>query len=173
VTLETVNRSKVTCTSETGTGTYISTQQVGGVTLTLTGCTHLGQQCTSSGQAAGEIAMPAMAGYLGIDTVGSSPSKDKIGLVLYPADERFEFECATTLVVGRGSVILPLSANKMLTTAKLKLSQSKGKQKPAGFAEESGLVLGLTFEAASPEQAGLALALKLTNEEPVEVNSVV
>ena len=84
-----------------------------------------------------------------------------------------EFSCGSTTVAIRGSVIVPISANKMLLAVKLDASASKGKQNPESFVDEPNDILEESFNGAAFEQTGLTLASTQTNEEEVEVNSVV
>ena len=177
-TLETVKGSKVTCETETGTGEYTgsSLTTVGGVVLTFGGCESLGQKCSTAHAADGEIVTNQLEGVLGITELGENSAKDKIGLDLFPVGRTgfvMEFSCGATPVSARGSLIVPLPANKMLLTFKLKYSASKGKQKPESFVGESKDVLEASFNGAPFEQAGLTLTTTQTNEEEVEVNSVV
>jgi hypothetical protein len=61
----------------------------------------------------------------------------------------------------------------MKPTAVLAFAQTKGKQKPERFVGEAKDVLEASFNGGPFEQAGLALKTNQTNEEKVEVNSVV
>lgn len=73
---------------------------------------------------------------------------------------------------ARGSVIVPLTANKMLTTVNLKAKAAKGKQKPEEFVEGAKEVLEESLNGAPFAQAGLTMEITQGNAEPVEVNSV-
>jgi YVTN family beta-propeller protein len=178
VTLETVNGSKVTCTGETSTGEYTGLKTVGDVVLTLTGCELVSSKakCASAGGATGEIVTKQLEGQLGIDTLGETAAKDKIGLDLFPVGKTgplMEFSCAGTTVSVQGSVIVPVTANKMLLTVNVRASAKKGKQKPENFVGDLKNVFDESFNGAAVEQAGLTFTTTQTNEEPVEVNSVV
>ena len=178
VTLKTVRGSKVTCTGETSTGEYTSLKTVGGVVVTLTGCelASSNAKCASAGGGPGEIVTKQLDGVLGINTLGETAAKNKIGLDLFPvgkAGPLMEFSCAGTTVSVQGSVIVPVTANKMLLTVTVKASAAKGKQRPENFVGGSKDVLEEAFNDEVVEQAGLALKTTQTNEEPVEVNSVV
>jgi hypothetical protein len=177
VTLQTVKGSKVTCTGETSTGEYTSLKTVGGVVLALTGCelARLKAKCASAGRAPGEIVTKQLEGRLGIDTLGETAAKNKIGLDLFADGQTgslMEFSCATTTVSVRGSVIVPVTANKMLLTVTVKASATTGKQKPENFVGEPKDILEASFSGGVFEQTGLTLTATQTNEEPVEVNSV-
>jgi phosphodiesterase/alkaline phosphatase D-like protein len=176
VTLETVKAAKVTCTGQTGAGEYTGSKTIGGLTLSFTGCERLGEKCSSAGASAGEVLTSPLAGQLGVTFVGETRLTDRIGLDLLPAagpGTFMEFTCGTAVVTVRGSVIVPVSANVMKPTAVLAFAQTKGKQKPERFVGEAKDVLEASFNGGPFEQAGLALKTNQTNEEKVEVNSVV
>ncbi len=175
-TLETVKGTKVTCAGETGTGSYTGDRTVGGVVLTLTGCELSGEKCSSTGAATGEVVSSALEGTLGVEKLGASESKDRIGLDLFPvgrAGSLTAFSCGATSVVLRGSAIVPVTANKMSLSSPLKFKASKGKQKPEGFVEEAPDVLEASFAGGAYEQIGLTLTATQTDEEDVEVNAAV
>jgi hypothetical protein len=116
VKLETASGSKLTCTGEASGGTYTGDKTVGNVVLTLTGCALSGESCASAGAAPGEIVSNSLEGVLGVETVGANESKDKLGLDLSPTGgvgSVMEFSCGSTPVAVRGSVIVPVKANKM------------------------------------------------------------
>jgi hypothetical protein len=172
-TFETVKGSKVVCTTEAGSGEYTGNKTVAGVTLTFTGCERLGEQCTSTGAASGEIVTDALEGVLGVEKLGETVVKNKIGLDLFPvgnAGPVIDFSCGATDVSVRGSVILPVVASKMLLSTKQKFLASKGKQKPEKFVEGAKDVLEASFNKGAYEQIGLSVKLTQTNEEPIEVN---
>jgi hypothetical protein len=174
-TLETVKGSKVICTSETGTGEYTGLKTVAGVVLTLTGCERLGEQCTSTGAALGELVTSSLEGVIGIEKLGATAKENKIGLDLSPIETSgpvLEFSCGATEVSVRGSVILPQVANKMLLGAKLKFLATRGKQKPEKFVEGAKDVLEASFDKGAYEQIGLAVKVTQINAEAIEINTV-
>ncbi len=179
VTLETIKGTKVTCTGEASSGEYSSSRTVGGVVLRLSGCELTGNviaKCASSGAASGKIITKALEGALGVEKLGTTSAKNKIGLALYPVGKAgllAEFTCGATKVAVRGSVILPLKADKMEPTLALKAKATKGKQKPESFAGGAKDVLEESFNGGSFEQAGLTAAVTLENGEDVEINTVV
>ncbi|MGD0452191.1 MAG: hypothetical protein ABSB69_01215 [Solirubrobacteraceae bacterium] len=176
VTFETVKRSKVTCTGATGLGRYTGYKAVGGVSLTLTGCERSGERCSSAGAGAGEIVSRPLEGVLGVEQLGASASQDKIGLDLFPvgrAGSLIAFSCGVSTASLRGSVIVPVKANRMSLASTLKFKASKGRQKPEGFAGEARDVLEASFDEGPFEQAGLTATVTQANEEAVEVNPVV
>jgi hypothetical protein len=176
-TLETVKGSKVNCTGETSAGEYTGMKTVGNVVLAFTGC-ELAQgkaKCASPGAAAGEVVSVPLEGMLGMETLGTTSASNKIGLDLYPAGKKgplVVFDCASTTVLVQGSIIVPLTENKMLTVVTLKATTSKGIQKPESFVEEPVDVLEESFNGSNAEQAGLKITTVLTTEEAVEVNTV-
>jgi alpha-tubulin suppressor-like RCC1 family protein len=175
LTLETVKGSKVTCTGETSTGEYTGLKTVGGVVLTLTGCERSSEKC-ASGMVAGEIVSRSLEGVLGVEKLGASSSKNKIGLDLYSVGKTgalLEFSCGSTTASVQGSVIVPVKADKMSLTQTLKFKATKGKQKPESFVGDPKDILEASFDAAPFEQTGLTLSATQFNKESVEVNSVV
>jgi hypothetical protein len=177
VTLQPVKGSKVTCTSETGTGEYTAAKTVGGVLLTFTGCERLGDNCSTAEAAAGEVVTTPLEGVLGSTKLGETTIKNQIGLDLFPVGKTgavMEFSCGTTPVSVRGSVIGVTAKNAMKLTSPLTYAAStKGKQKPESFVGEPKDVLEASFGEEPFEQIGLILKGIVTNEEKVEVNSVV
>jgi hypothetical protein len=172
VTLEAVNRTKLTCSGESGSGDITGRKTVGSVVLTFTGCESAGSKCTTSGQAEGEIASVGLEGTLGAITITEKEGKETIhpGLDLFPVGKvgaLFAYTCAggepQTL---SDSVIAPVTAGKMQTVSTLKFSQSAGLQKPEAFEESPTDVL----RSGIGEQVGLSLNALLTTEEAVEIN---
>jgi hypothetical protein len=172
VTLETVNRTKLTCSGASGTGDITGRKTVGSLLVTFTGCESAAKKCTTSGHAEGEIASNALEGALGVERITIKEGKEiaHIGLDLFPvgkAGPLFAYTCVggepQTL---SGSVIAPVAAGKMQTSSTLKFSQAAGLQKPEAL--EGGPTDVLT--SAIGEQVGLSLNAQLTTEEAVEIN---
>ncbi|HTZ64091.1 MAG TPA: hypothetical protein VMB51_08300 [Solirubrobacteraceae bacterium] len=174
ITLEPATGSKVTCTGETSAGRYSGSNTVADVVLTFTGCERAGETC-SSGLTAGEVASSPLEGVLGIEKLGATSSKDKIGLALSPPEEgtTVTFSCGLTNVSVAGSVIVPVAADKMSLAQTLKFKAKKGKQKPQSFAGGPDESLEASLDDAAPVQLGLTMTSTLTSEEPVEINTVV
>jgi hypothetical protein len=178
-TLETKGGTKVACKGETSSGLVISDEHTGGgASITFTGCETGGVECNSVGQGVGTIVTGELKGELGLIKAGETAAKDKAGLVI--SDEHTgggasfaEFACAGLSLKVQGSVILPVKANSMLLTATEKFTASKGKQKPEKF--ESGLkeTLEMSLAGGPYEQTGLAMTVIQTNEEKLEINTVV
>jgi hypothetical protein len=82
-----------------------------------------------------------------------------------------QFTCGATAVSVRGSVIVPLKANKPALDQKLKFKASKRRQIPESFAGEPREVLEESVAAGAYEQAGLSLTATQAREEAVEANA--
>jgi hypothetical protein len=131
---------------------------------------------SSAGAGAGEIVSKTLEGTLGVEQLGASAGQDKIGLDLFTvgnAGPLLAFSCGATTASLRGSVIVPVKANKMSPSATLKFKASKGRQKPEGFAGEAKDVLEASFDEGPFEELGLSTTTTQTSEEPVEVNAAV
>jgi hypothetical protein len=175
VTLDPVTGAKVTCTDATGAGEYRASNAVAGVVLALTGCARSGESC-SSGAVAGEISSNPLEGVLGIERLGATANRDKIGLELFPAGGTgavMEFSCGLTSVSVQGQVIVPLATDKMSAKQTLKFKAAKGVQKPQSFATGPAHVLEASFDQAPLVQIGLTMTATLADGEALEVNSVV
>ncbi len=177
--LYTAGKHVISCTGETGSGEYSGPKSVADVTITLTGCQLAGVgSCQSSEAASGEVALNALEGELGvIATSTEGPLKNKIGTDLKPASGMTlaAFACAGTPVLVTGSVIAEVQRDSMKLTASLKfVASSKGIQKPTRFEDgEEDVLLTKLGESGAVEQSGLKMTTVQTNEEKVEVNSVV
>lgn len=173
LTLEAVNRTKVTCSGESGTGEITGRKTVGNILVTFTGCESAGSKCSTSGLAEGEIRSESLEGALGVERITINKEGKEvlhIGLDLFPAGKAgplLEYGCAGgTPQTLSGSVIGSVAAGKMQTSSTLKFSQSAGLQKPEAFEDGSRDVL----TNAIGEQVGLSLNALLSTEEPVEIN---
>jgi hypothetical protein len=172
--LATRTGAKVTCLGETGVGDYTETTQVDDVKFTFTGCEQGGQSCESAGAEQGEVVSRPLEGTLGVEKLGASASKDKVGLDLFPDSHSgalLEFACGATDVSVRGSVIAPMRANKMAATAALDFKASKGRQKPENFVDLPKDVLEASFGGGAYEQAGLTLLSTQTSGEALEIDT--
>jgi hypothetical protein len=176
-TFETVFGTKITCKTATGTGEYTGTKTVGQVLITLKGCETSGGVVTSPGQPEGTIVLKPLMGVLGVEKKGETRQKDTIGLDLFPQETGglvLEAACAGLPITMRGSLISsPLIKNKMLVPAPVNFIAKSGKQKPERFEGEPRDVLESNTNGGPFEQAGLTLHMTQTNEEAIEVNSVV
>ena len=175
VTLKSVKGFKITCTGETGSGEYSGLKTVAHVVMTLTGCEAAGLKCSSFGAAPGEAVSGTLEGVLGLETVGGKSASDKIALALFPAGRAgalLQIVCGTSTVSVSGTVLVPVTANKALSSAALKLTAVDGKQRPESFAGEPAEVLQASINGGAEEQMGLTASLTRINEEPIEINTV-
>ncbi|HEV7585914.1 MAG TPA: fibronectin type III domain-containing protein [Solirubrobacteraceae bacterium] len=169
------SKEKVTCTGESGSGQITGSKTVGDVMITLTGCESLGGKCTSSGLAEGELQTATLEGALGVERVTEVLGKETVhaALGLHPVGKSgpfLEFTCATNGIWSlSGSIIAPVTSGKTLKTTAFKLVASGGRQKPESF--EGGVHEVLVNALA--EQVGVSLTATQTNDEAVEVNTVV
>ena len=176
--LVTVGKHVISCTGESGTGEYSGPKTVANVTITLTGC-HLGElgSCQSIKAAEGEVVLTTLDGELGvIATSAEGPTQNKIGTDLKPASGEVvaAFSCGVTPVLVSGSVIAQVPGDQMkLSPAMTLAATAKGVQKPSRFEGGEEDVLVTRLGEASAEQSGLSMKIVQTNEEKVEVNSVV
>jgi hypothetical protein len=175
--LETTTGLRVECAGASSVGEYTGAKTVGNVVTTFTECEFAeAYVCQSPGAKAGEIVSASLQGALGVIKAEGLPTNDKIGLDLFPTSGSVvsEIECGgffTVLVTG--SVIHQVGINKMLLEENEKFIQKKGSQKPEKFEGQPADVLESTVGIGSPIQSGLGLLTRLTNEEKIEVNSVV
>jgi alpha-tubulin suppressor-like RCC1 family protein len=175
-TLETTGKTKVTCTGERSNGHYEGTKEVNGVIITLTGCEFSTKKCSSAGVAEGEVVSNTLEGALGWETKTSELTTSKVALDLIPVEKTglvAAFTCGTTPIDVRGSIIVPVTKDKMLAVANLAYVASKGKQKPERFEGEAADVLEASFSGGSFAQLGLTVKAKQTSEEEVEINAFV
>ncbi len=167
VTLEGTSKRKVTCTRAAIAGT-ISSTGVSGETIRFFGCTSVGEPCTGSGLATGEITTSTLQGRLAWE----SKARNEVVLALTPVAQPFmQYTCgagAATTVTG--SILEPVKAAKMETTSKVKLKASKGKQTPESLEGGERHVLSSSTGGGPAEQTGLTLTATQTNEEALEVN---
>ena len=171
-----VGGAELTCTAEKGTGEYTGAKTVGGVVLTLNGCAFAGSKCSTAGAREGEVITKALVGELGVIKVSTEgPLHNEIGLDLKPASGEAiaEFACSSVAGKWRGSVIVPVTSDKMAASMSLKYAATNGKQKPESFAGLPKDVIESSLGASTFEQSAWVLSSTLTNAEKIEVNSVV
>ena len=176
VTLETASRAKVTCSGETSAGEFTSPRTVGGLILKFDGCALAGFKCTTAHQAEGKIVTSTLEGTLGVYKMAAKPAGNKVGLELSPAGKAgtfMEFSCGGTSVSVKGSVIVPLTANKTLPTIDLQAKASNGKQKPENFVGGPKEILEASTNGEPDEPIGLTVAVTEENGEELEVDTVV
>lgn len=173
--LETIGGTPLFCRAGTGSGEYTGPKSVGNVVLTLTGCETGSLKCNSAGQPSGTAVFGPLEGALGIVKKGATPVQDKIGLDLFSGAKEglvTHVECAGLQISVQGSVIVPVMANSMKLNATLKFKQAKGKQKPEQFEGQPRDVLEWNTDGGPFEQAGMGFEAAQTNEEKIEINTV-
>jgi hypothetical protein len=173
--LETVKGTKLTCTGGTSTGEFLG-EADGRKTMTFTGCTTSGFQCSSAGEPEGTVRSALLKTTYGFITKkivkGKVSAMVGVSLEGVASTTFTEFECAGLPVVIRGGVIGVIApVNKMTTTFKAKFTGAKGEQKPDKF--EGGSVdekiLDVSVGGGPFEEAGLVSAETITPEEKVEL----
>lgn len=173
--LETVGKTQVVCEGEGSTGEYTGNKTVGKVVSTFTKCSAFGHACTTTGAAEGTIVTGPLEGVIGVEETGAEPALNKVGQDLFPIGHTgaiAEFVCSGVPLSITGSIISPVTPNAMKLTTQVKTKEIKGKQKPEAFVGETPDPLMANFSEGPPEQAGETLTTIQTNEEKVEVNSV-
>lgn len=165
----------VHCKSESGEGAYSGQKTVAGMVMKLNECVEpLVGSCSTAWAASGEVVTHTLTGVLGVEeTSGEGPSKNKIALSLSPAGGvLFEAGCGGSSVPVRGSVLVPVKANTMALTSKLKFKAKLGKQEPEEFEGGPKEVLEGSFYGHPFEQTGLTLTIEQANEEKVSISSI-
>jgi hypothetical protein len=175
--LETVGKTQMLCEGASASGEYTGNKAIGKVVVTFTKCSAFEASCASSGSAAGTIVTRTLEGTLGVEELGAAPAENVIAEDLYPVGRSgavAEFTCSGLPVKITGSLIAPVPSNSMKLTSPIKFKAAKGKQKPESFVGEPSDVLFTKVGAEGPlEQAGETMTVNQTNEEKIEVNSVV
>jgi hypothetical protein len=171
-TLESVSGEQIQCVADNGTG-EVTTPMTGTAKIILIGCERVlptGKiPCNTPGLPPEQIAITAETrlGY-----IVHTPVKTQVGLDLFNPNLLTSFLCGETRVVLKGSVIGKLTPlNKPVKPGKpftLKLTQSKGHQKPIKFELEPPDFPEISFGGPF-ESAGVASVEKITFAETVEV----
>lgn len=172
-TLETVGKSKVTCTADTDAG-QITGETTGTVTIKFTGCMTKGFACTSPGASSGgEIVTHVLTSTLGyINRVTKEVGIDYAN----PAGALIaEFQCGNILGSVRGSVIGKITPiNKVVKPAghfTVKFGQKGGKQKVTKLAGRPIDILETSLNGGPFEPSGLASTDLIRFAEPVEIKA--
>lgn len=187
VTLETVGKRLVTCTSTSRfSGEYTGPKEAT-LSVNLGECSYsrTGQSCQSSPLKAGVIEASGLEAKLGFIVGGEKPRVGwdlKQPSMVTPAV--FTYECgklpeATVSGSVAGSVIAQVTPiDKMTTETALRYRVTAGKQSPESFENEAKDILTTTFESGFPvksveavEQTGLRTRVVGTSEEPLEVKA--
>jgi hypothetical protein len=173
--LEEVEKYAVGCESESSTGEYTGTKEGKDIVVKFKGCHSTPLTCTSAGHEKGELETKPLAGRL----IWENEKTKKAAIDLFPEKgELFiEFNCEGKLSVAvKGSVLVPVKADKMGETFTLKFKAKHGFQVPEYY-EEGGVkvkdVLLSDFAEKGYDQAGQSETVTVKNEEKLEVNTVV
>jgi hypothetical protein len=180
--LTTTTGEGIGCKNQVASGEATGPKTIKAFNIAFTECAETGQKCTSTNPKAsqtGEIKVKELNGLLGIEKFGETHAKDKVANLFTPASGTIftEFECGGLPVTVRGEVLNPLKANAMKSSATVKFTASKGKQKPEKFATdpagtkrilEASKLIGGGFV-----QAGQSLTTIQTGEEKLEINTLV
>ncbi|HTA36995.1 MAG TPA: hypothetical protein VK761_09795 [Solirubrobacteraceae bacterium] len=176
-TLETVTKTQMTCEGVSSGGQYTGNKTVGNVVVTFTKCSAFEASCATAGSPAGTVVTRTLEGTLGVEELGATPAENAIAEDLFPVGRSGPlavFSCSGLPVTITGSLIAPVQSNAMKPSVSVKFKAAKGKQKPESFAGEPADVLYTKIGSeGSPEQSGETMNVIQTNEEKVEVNSVV
>jgi hypothetical protein len=170
--LETVGHLEVACASESSVGEFSGTKEVKNEIVTFKGCEAAGDQCSTTGASAGELVTKPLEGIVGFE----NKADKKTAFDLYPTGKTglfIEFACSALTVAVRGSVIVPIASDKMLTSTVLKYKATNGKQQVEHFEGGPNDILESTFKGGPFEQAGQTITTTLSTEEKVELNAVV
>jgi hypothetical protein len=170
--LETVGKLGVGCQTETSVGEFSGTKEVKNTVVTFRGCEAAGDKCSTTGAGAGELVTNSLEGVVGFENKAAK----KTAFDLYPAGRTglfIEFACGPLSVAVRGSVLVPITSDKMLTSLKLKYKATKGKQQVEHFEGQPNDILETSFKGGPFEQSGQTITTTLTTEEKIELNAVV
>jgi hypothetical protein len=170
VNVETVGKTKATCTGGTNDGEATG-PKTGTTTLRLTGCEALGFKCATEGAAAGEIVSNVLSTTLGY--IDQATKEVGIAAEAASGGSIAEFKCGAISVTESGSVIGRLTpVDKKVKAGKpfrLKLRQAKGKQKPRAFEGGPTDVLMVSTAGLPPEEAGVSNTVEIRFGETVEL----
>jgi len=173
--LQEAGKYAVGCDAESSTGEYVGTKEARKIVVKFTGCHVPPYVCSSPGHAEGELETKELEGRV----VWKNEAKHEAALDLYPAhgEELFiKFSCGELTVKVRGSILVPIQANKMAATFKLKYKQKGGLQE-VKFYEEGGKliedILEADFEEKGWAKAGQTITATVKNEEELELNTYV
>jgi hypothetical protein len=179
--LETVKGEGVTCKHQTSEGEFTGPKTNRNFNIVFTGCESAGLSCISTNPAAthtGEILVKELLGVIGVEKLGATAEKNKLANLFTPSSGEVltEFECSGLKLVVKGEVMVPITADKMLSAQTVKFKSTKGKQKPERFAEEPAGTKHVLFAENSKLkeffQAGQTLTTVQSGSEAVEASTV-
>jgi hypothetical protein len=179
-TLQEVGKYAVGCESESSTGEYVGTKEARHVVVKFKGCHVPPFVCASPGHPAGELETKELEGRV----VWKNEAKHEASVDLLPTPEKpgelepkfIAFSCGALTVVVRGSVLVPIEANKMASTFKLKFKEKNGFQEVKDYEEGGKLfedILEANFEGKGWAKSGQTITVTVKNEEELELNTYV
>jgi hypothetical protein len=189
-------KQKVVCKGETSSGEVTGPKTNVVNKVVFTGCESSGGKCSTFGAAEGEVRWNDIEGQLVVEKFGYVketktlvPAKNKLANEFTPKGTEYftVFDCGPVTVWVKGHVLSPVTANKMLNATTVKFTALGGNQKPEHVAlsinTETGqetygpeLTLETRFEDFHPaafEESGQTLTTVQTNEEALEINTVI
>lgn len=178
--LETVHKTKVSCTGLAGSGEYTGAKTEV-LHITLSGCEQPGRgSCQNEKSTTGEVALSPLEGELGVIKTAAGTRPPTVGTKLHAGGAQTvfgELECGVgegaVPIVLEGSVIATVTPlDKMTRTVKLKLTGAKGKQKPNAFEGSAADPLLATIGEGKAEAASLAVLVTSTSKEALEVKAL-
>lgn len=151
-TLESEGGTKISCTKQKSPAFEINgPKTVAGVIGEYTGCKSAAVPCENTANSE-EIITKTLEGEIGVEKFGATHAADKLANILLGPGGKSnkgqsllaEFHCTGLLEVEvKGSILHPITADKMLLESVEKFAATKGEQKPSLFATE-------TCEATNP-----------------------
>ncbi len=174
VTLETVGKTKVTCTGDTNAG-QISGPKEGNARIRFTGCIAANKsQCMTPGASSGEIVTSVLTVTLGY--ISRETREAAIDFSSPPTGALFtEFTCLNIKANVRGSVIGKITPiNKKVKPPNaftVKFKQAKGKQSIKNLAGASTDVLETSINGGPVQETGLGSVDKISFAAETEVKA--
>jgi hypothetical protein len=189
-------KTKVFCKGETSSGEVTGPKTSVASKIVFTGCESSGAKCNLFEGAEGEVRWNDVEGQLVVEKFGYNkekkvavPARNKVANEYTPKGQEFftQFECGSLTVQVKRHVLSPVTANIMLSATTVKFAALGGNQKPEHVAlsinTETGqetfgpeLSLEAWFEEFQPvplEECGLTLTTLQTNEEALEIDTVI
>jgi hypothetical protein len=178
--LETAGLPKISCVALFGTGEYTG-PKTEVLHITLSGCEQPGRgSCQNEKTSTGEVALSPLEGELGVIKAGALGKAPQVGSALHAGGGQTrldEFECgvgpgAVPILLEGSAIAVVTPLEKMSLTVKLKLTGSKGKQKPAAFEGAAADPLLARIGEGKAESASLATLITSTSKEAFEVKAL-
>ncbi len=175
VVLKTGAHRPLVCADVAGSGEYTGAKTIGELQLVFSECSTEGVACESSGASAGEIQISTLDGELGFIEQVLVPTKDKVGVKWFPSSGETwtEYACEAETVLVTGSLIHNVNSDSMVTVGNESASSAKEKQNPVGFEGQGPSVLMSSTDGGPSQESALTLKLFKTNEEAIEINTIV